>query len=107
MEGLMFSSMAMFITSMSPSYDFFSYYFTLYITPMFLFSGIFFPLSGLPIWAQKISWFFPLTHVVSLVRAAVLGRSPENWIIDVIWIAMCTALFFTLSVNRIKRRLLV
>ncbi|MBW2306362.1 MAG: ABC transporter permease [Deltaproteobacteria bacterium] len=106
-EGLMFSSMAMFITSMSPSYDFFTYYFTLFITPMFLFSGIFFPLSGLPVWAQKLSWFFPLTHVVNLVRAAVLGRSPEYWIMDLIWIAACTILFFTLSANRIRRRLLV
>jgi len=106
-EGLMFSSMGMFITSISPSYDFFTYYFTLYITPMFLFSGIFFPLSDLPAWAQRLSWFLPLTHVVNLVRATVLGRSPQSWATDVLWILVFSAAFFTLSVNLIRRRLLV
>jgi len=105
--GLMFCSMGMFITSLSPSYDFFTYYFTLFITPMFLFSGIFFPLSDLPAWAQRLSWFFPLTHVVNLVRAVVLGRSPETWVTDIIWIAAFSVIFFTLSVNLIRRRLLV
>jgi len=105
--GLMFCSMGMFITSLSPSYDFFTYYFTLFITPMFLFSGIFFPLSDLPAWAQRLSWFFPLTHVVNLIRAVVLGRSPETWVTDIIWIAAFSAIFFTLSVNLIRRRLLV
>lgn len=105
-EALLFCSISMFVTSVSPSYDFFTYYFTLFITPMFLFSGVFFPLSDLPQWAQRLSWFFPLTHITNLVRAAVLGRSPETWAADVIWIAACSIIFFNLSVNLIRRRLL-
>ena len=45
----------------------------LFITPMFLFSGVFFPISSLPVWAQCVAWGFPLTFLVSLIRDLSLG----------------------------------
>jgi lipooligosaccharide transport system permease protein len=41
------------------------------ITPMFLVAGTFFPLSGLPQWAQVLGNLNPLYHCVQLVRDAV------------------------------------
>ena len=65
--GLCFAAMALVVTSVSISYDFFLYYFTLVITPMMLFCGVFFPLGRLPEWMQTAAQFLPLTHGVDLV----------------------------------------
>ena len=44
------------------------------ITPLFLFSGTFFPVSELPDWAEPLSRLSPLWHGVELCRAATTGR---------------------------------
>ena len=63
---LAFASMGLIMTALSPSYDFFMYYFTLAITPMMLVSGVFFPLSQLPAPFQAVAQVLPLTHAVEL-----------------------------------------
>ena len=106
-EGLVFASMGMLATSFSPSYEFFSYYFTLIISPMFLFSGIFFPISSLPEWAGTIAWFLPLTHVVNLSRAFFGGEMQWSMLIDLAWLALFSSVLFILSIQRMRRRLIV
>src|SRR5206468_1789006 len=51
----------------------FSYIVSAVITPLFLVAGTFFPISGLPQWAQVLAQFNPLYHCVQLVRDAVFG----------------------------------
>ena len=51
----------------------FSYWQSGLLTPMFLVAGTFFPLTGLPRWAQVLGNFNPLFHCVQLVRHAVFG----------------------------------
>lgn len=72
-SGMMFTAMAMSITAISKSYEFFNYYFTLVVAPMFLFSGTFFPLDQMPHWVLVFAQFLPLTHVVEVSRALVRG----------------------------------
>ncbi|MDO9574155.1 MAG: ABC transporter permease [Candidatus Contubernalis sp.] len=72
--GIIFSELGMIWTSISPNFDSFAYFFTIIITPMFLFSGIFFPLNTMPLWVQIIGWFTPLFHAVQLSRSLVLGE---------------------------------
>lgn len=72
--GACFSSMALVVTALSRSYDFFLYYFTLLITPMLLFSGVFFPLDGMPAGVQQAASFLPLTHAIAIVRPLVTGQ---------------------------------
>ncbi len=80
-SGLVFSAMAVLMTCLSPSYDFFNYYFTLVVTPMVLFSGIFFPLDQLPTWAQSMALVSPLTHAASISHALFNGvMSRDLWI---------------------------
>ncbi len=43
------------------------------ITPLFLFSGTFFPIDQLPDWMEPIAYVTPLWHAVELTRAAALG----------------------------------
>jgi lipooligosaccharide transport system permease protein len=66
--GFCFSMIGITFTAFVPAIDLFSFYFTLFVTPMFLFSGVFFPVSTLPGWAQPLAWFSPLYHAGSLYR---------------------------------------
>jgi lipooligosaccharide transport system permease protein len=73
LAGLVFSSLGLIVTSFARSYDSFNYYFTLFIAPMFFFSGIFFPVERLGPVVEKLSLLFPLTHFVRLARALLTG----------------------------------
>jgi lipooligosaccharide transport system permease protein len=53
--------------------DKFSAIFRWVITPLFLFSGTFFPIESLPGALQPIAWLSPLFHGVELTRGATLG----------------------------------
>jgi len=66
--GLAFAGPALVVSAIAPSYDFFLYYFTLAVTPMFLFCGVFYPIDALPEFAQLLAQGLPLTHAVALVR---------------------------------------
>ena len=76
--GFCFGGMGLVMNALSPSYDFFLYYFTLVITPMVLLCGVFFPVSQLPPLLQSVSAWLPLTHAIDMVRPLVLGRAPDN-----------------------------
>ena len=73
LTGICFGSLALVVTSYASSYDFFLYYFTLLVTPMYLLSGVFFPLSNMPEPVQIGAQFLPLSHAVALVRPLVTG----------------------------------
>jgi len=107
LEGLMFASIALFFTSIVPSIYSFNYYFSLFITPMFFFSGVFFPLSSFPDLVQKLSWVVPLTPAVHLTRALVSGDLHPSLILSLIIILAFTIPFFLASMITMRRRLVV
>lgn len=107
LAGLMFASLAMTFTAIAPAIDSFNYLFTLGITPMFLFSGIYFPLENLSPPLQIAAWFSPLTHAVRPVRALVLGRPEPAFWGDILWMAVLTFVLFNLALHLMKRRLIV
>lgn len=107
LQGVIFSSISLFFTGLAPSIYTFNYFFTLFVTPLFFFSGIFFPLEQLPQVFQTISWFTPLTHVVYLYRALVLGAPSWTLVIDLAWLLAAAGLFLSLSQTFMKRRLFV
>ena len=78
LAGLTFAGMGLIMTALSPSYDFFMYYFTLVITPMMLVSGVFFPVSQLPAPFQAAAQALPLTHAVELARPLMNGAVPAD-----------------------------
>jgi lipooligosaccharide transport system permease protein len=105
--GLLFSAIAMCFTAISPSIDSFNYPFFLFITPMFLISGTFFPITALPQTIQIIAQlFFPLTHTVTLTRALILGRLELALLLNLAWLLAVTPVFFVLSINLMKKRLI-
>jgi lipooligosaccharide transport system permease protein len=76
--GFCFGGMGLVMNAVSPSYDFFLYYFTLVITPMVLLCGVFFPVSQLPPLLQSVSAWLPLTHAIDLARPLVVGNVPKD-----------------------------
>jgi len=72
--GLFFGALGMVFTGLVPGIETFNVPIFLLITPMFLFSGTFFPLQQLPEWAQQVALALPLTHLVNLARATSLGE---------------------------------
>ena len=105
--GLLFASLSMIVTARAAAYDFFSYYFTLAIAPMFLFSGIFFPITNLPGWAQTFAWFLPLTHGVTASRALFSGN--VSWVIagDLLWLFAFFTVAFIIALRSIRKRLIL
>ncbi|MDO9598551.1 MAG: ABC transporter permease [Azoarcus sp.] len=75
--GLSFAALGLIMTALAPSYDFFMYYFTLFVTPMMLVSGVFFPVDQLPAALRTATSLLPLSHAIELARPLLLGRLPE------------------------------
>jgi lipooligosaccharide transport system permease protein len=55
------------------------------ITPMFMFSGTFYPISSMPIYLQWIGWVSPQWHATNLGRAMSYGMPIESWLLYVHW----------------------
>ena len=75
--GLTFAGMGLVFNALARGYDFFTYYFTLVVTPMSFLSGVFFPGTQMPEWLQQVARLLPLTHAVELVRPLLLGHWPS------------------------------
>jgi len=104
--GLCFSGIALVVTTLARSYDLFTYYFTLLVTPMGFLSGVFYPLHSLPALAQRIAWALPLAHAASLARGLTLG-DPMPWpVLSVLMLALYGALGLSLAVRVARHRLM-
>ena len=78
--GITFASIALIFNALAKGYDFFTYYFTLFLTPTMFLSGVFFPRDQLPGFMRVISDWLPLTAAVELVRPLFLGQLPAQWL---------------------------
>lgn len=102
--GLIFSEIGVIFASLVPGIDSFNYFYTLFTTPMFLFSGIFFPLKGLPPVVESIAFFTPLYHLVNCCRAFSCGRIQEvGW--DLLWLTALALMLAPYPFRLMKRRL--
>lgn len=106
LTGICFASIALIVNAIARAYDFFTYYFTLALTPMIFVSGVYYPVTQLPLWLQSVADFLPLSAAVRLVRPLLLGRQPDNPVPDVIILVVSTALAFYIATVLTRRRLL-
>ncbi len=106
LTGLLFSAIGLAFTLRVPSIDMFSFYFTLFLTPLFLFSGVFFPLeerlSG--VWLV-VSEVLPLLHPVRLSRAAFAGDFTWLAVWDMAYILLVSLALFAWARRTIRGRL--
>ncbi|MDQ6991966.1 MAG: ABC transporter permease [Mariprofundus sp.] len=106
LTGLAFSGPALAICAISPSYDFFLYYFTLAVTPMFLFCGVFYPIDTLPSAVQIMAQALPLTHAVALIRPLLTEMPLTHPLLHLGVLALYAIVGFALASHLAARRLL-
>ena len=104
--GLAFGAVGMFFTGITPTIDMFNLPIFLFITPMFLFSGTFFPVSNLPAWAQPFALAFPLYHLAELSRLFSIGSNDTGIIIGVLYLMIFFLIFTVLALQSMKKRLI-
>ena len=104
--GLCFAALGLIVTALAPSYDFFMYYFTLFITPMVLLCGVFFPTDQLPSLVQSIAAWLPLTHSVALIRPLLFDTLPNHILFHLIVLLGIALVAFWIAVVLTRRRLL-
>jgi lipooligosaccharide transport system permease protein len=97
----------MCFTAIIPNIDSFNYPGFLFITPMFLLSGTFFPLTSMPEILQILAQIFlPLTNAVIMTRSLALGNLELSVLYSLVWMLIVTPIFFVLAINLMKRRLI-
>jgi lipooligosaccharide transport system permease protein len=105
LAGLLFAGLGLCFTGIVPQIDSFNFPTFLYVMPMFLFSGTFFPLDVLPRWAQWLAAALPLTHVANVMREAALGRLPADLGMDLAYLAVATIPLCVAGIYLMRRRL--
>jgi lipooligosaccharide transport system permease protein len=105
--GLCFAGPAIVMSAFSKSYDFFSYYFTLVITPMFMLCGVFYPITSLPEWLQSAVQVLPLTHAVALVRPLVAGQALTQPVLHILVLMTYALVCYYLAVVLVRKRLII
>ncbi len=106
LAGIAFASLAMIVTALAPSYDFFMFYQTLVMTPMLLLSGVFFPLEQLPPGVQSATQVLPLAHAVALIRPLMLDRPLEQVWLHLAVLAAYAAVALVVALMLLRRRML-
>ncbi|MDZ4184457.1 MAG: ABC transporter permease [Desulfuromonadales bacterium] len=104
--GLAFACAGMICTAIVPTIEVFNLPIFLFITPMFLFGGTFFPLSNLPAWAQTVAQTLPLTHLVQLCRGVSLGGFSNNLLFSLLYLLLWISCFYPLAIVLMRRRLI-
>jgi lipooligosaccharide transport system permease protein len=104
--GLTFGGLGLIMNALAPNYDFFTYFFTLALTPGLLLSGVFFPVAQMPAPLRAVAEFLPLKHAIDLARPLLSHSVPPDAILHVaVLIAYAVGAFYTALVLT-RRRLL-
>ncbi len=106
LSGMFFSAFGLIMTALAKNYDFFNYFTSLVITPLFLFSGIFFPVQTMPPPVRGILEMLPLTPIVSLARILCYGRFGEPVLLKILGSLLITGCAVWLAGYLLRRRLI-
>lgn len=102
--GITFSCIALIFNALAKGYDFFTYYFTLFMTPMMFLSGVFFPLDQLPGAVRAVAAWLPLTNAVMLVRPLFMDQWPPDWWRHALVLVVYTVVAFWIALGLTRKR---
>jgi lipooligosaccharide transport system permease protein len=107
LAGLCFAACGLAATAHAKSWEFFSYFFTFWVTPMFVFSGVFFGVDRFPSYVQPIAWVLPMTHLIQVVRPLTAGQELElsTGLGHIGYLILLGAVAFGLAYRRLRIRL--
>lgn len=104
--GLIFAELSVICCAVVPGIDSFSYFYTLFMTPLFLFSGIFFPLDAMPPVVSGLAFFSPLYHLVTICRALSAGTFADA-ALSMAWITVAACLLAPLPFRLMRKRMII
>jgi len=102
--GLAFSGLGLVMCVLAKGWDFFSYYMTLFMTPMMMISGVFFPADQLPAPLLAIAKALPLYHGVQIVRPLLAGGPPPDLWLHVAVLLAYAAVGYAAAIYFARRR---
>ncbi len=94
--SMIFAGLGLWVASLANTIENLAYPQYLLVFPMFLFCGVYFPLDRLPKIAATLTWFLPLTPVITIVRGFLLSAS-------VPWYAPLLAAFWLIFLPLVAR----
>jgi len=104
--GLAFGAIGMFFTGIIPTIDMFNLPIFLFITPMFLLSGTFFPVSNLPQWVRPMALVFPLYHLTEMARWFSLGTKETGAVTSIGYLTLFFLFFAFLALKAMRKRII-
>jgi len=96
--------MALVFNAMAKGYDFFTYYFTLFLTPVMFLSGVFFPLEQLPENVRLVAAWLPLASAVALVRPLFMDQWPQDAARHLLVLATYASVSFWIALALTRKR---
>ena len=104
--GLTFGAFGLVMNALAPGYDFFTYFFTLVLTPQLLMSGVYFPVEQMPGWLQAVANALPLKHAIDIARPLMLGNVPDAILLHVAVLVVYAFVAYWVALVLTRRRLL-
>lgn len=101
-----FASIGLIVTSFAKSYDYFTYYMTLIISPMMFLSDVFFPIDRMPVAIQTIAKILPLYNAVVIVRPLIVGRPIHDLFLHVGVLVAYTVVAYLIAVPLLRKRVI-
>jgi lipooligosaccharide transport system permease protein len=105
--AICFAACGQVVVAYAKTWDVFAYFFTFWVTPMFMFSGTFFEVTRFPWFVQWVAWFLPMTHLIAVVRPLAAGTAldPAEAAGHLLYVAALAVAAFALARLRFGRRL--
>ncbi len=103
--GLMFGALGILVTSFIRNINHFNFFFTGFLSPMFFFSGVVFPVEKLPDIVRPFAEIFPLTHAVRLTRFLAFPQMEICLVCELAYMVGFTLIISWLGILFLKRRL--
>jgi lipooligosaccharide transport system permease protein len=105
--GVMFAALGQAFTAYVKNIEMYSWYYTMFLTPLFLFSSIFFPLEErFPPWAVKLALATPLFHAAGLMRSVAGGRFGLADAASLGYCVVSTVVLVAIALKKLRSRLL-
>jgi lipooligosaccharide transport system permease protein len=104
--GAVFAGIGQLFAATAPTFSALTLVFSMLATPLFFFSGTFFPISVMPDWLEPVAWAAPLTPLVQMGRAVATGAwTWVHWVCAG-YVIVFAAAFYGIAVRAMQRRLL-
>ena len=104
--GLTFGAFGLVMNALAPGYDFFTYFFTLVLTPGLLLSGVFFPVAQMPAALQAVASLLPLKHAIDLARPLLTETVPTDIVLHIAVLLAYALIAYYIALVLTRRRLL-